>query len=84
MKRVIVHIDRLVLNGYPQDERHAFATSLQVELGKLLADPALAERIASLGNVAHIRVGQPGRAHSVGPEQPGTSVAKAIVGGLSR
>ena len=37
MKRVVVHIDRLVLNGFRHADRHAIAAGLQQELGRVFA-----------------------------------------------
>ena len=33
MKRVVVHIDRLVLKGFRHEDRHDIAVGLQAELG---------------------------------------------------
>jgi hypothetical protein len=42
MKRVIVHIDSLVLKGFRHEDRHAIADGLRQELARLLAAPAAA------------------------------------------
>jgi hypothetical protein len=84
MKRIILHIDRLVLNGFPADDRDAIAAGLQTELGRLLAEPAMAERLGTLGNVARVRTDPARVAPSAPPEISGTAVARAIVNGVSR
>ena len=58
MKRVVVHVDRLVLRGYQHDERHAVAAGLQAELGRLLAETGAAGRLAQLGHVPRLRLGR--------------------------
>lgn len=84
MKRVIMHIDRLVLNGYAQNEGREFAAQLQAELGQLLAEPGASARLAGLGHARHLRVELQRGAGGVTPDRSGSAVARAIVGGLKR
>jgi hypothetical protein len=57
MKRVIVHIDRLVLNGFHRKDRHAIAEGLRQELGRLFAEPSTAPQWESRGSLARLEVG---------------------------
>jgi hypothetical protein len=84
MKRVIVHIDRLVLKGYAAGERDELAAALGAELGRLLADPTTVQQLSGLGHAARIRVNLQSPTGEAGPEHPGAAAAKAIVGGLTR
>jgi hypothetical protein len=84
MKRVIVHIDRLVLNGFPADHRDAIAEGLQAELGRRLAEPAAAERLRGIGNVARVRTDAARITSDAPPRTSGAAVARAIVNGVSR
>jgi hypothetical protein len=84
MKRIVVHIDRLVLNGFAAENRDAVARGLQGELGRLLAEPSMAERLGTLGNVERVRTSNARVAHDAAPRVAGTSVARAIVNGVSR
>ena len=43
MKRVVVHIERLVLNGFQHEQRQAIAAGLQQELGRAFGDRACAQ-----------------------------------------
>ena len=56
MKRVVVHIDRLVLNGFRHEDRHGIAASLQQELGRLLAERAAVSGLRDRGDVGRLRV----------------------------
>ena len=55
MTRVILHIDRLFLNGFHVEQRDAIAHSLRSELVRLLTEPAMAERLGTARNVERIR-----------------------------
>ena len=77
----MLHIDRLMFKGFDREERHRIAADLQGELGRLLADPATAGRLACLSHVSSIQVGKED-AGGGKPERSGISAARAIVGGL--
>lgn len=78
MKRVVVHIDRLVLNGFRREDRHAIAAGLQQELGRVFADREAVSGLRDMGDVARLRVNgvqfEPGSK----PQQVGESVAQGI------
>jgi hypothetical protein len=84
VKRVVLHVDRLVLKGFPAEHRDALAHGLRAELGRLLAEPAMAERLAAVGNVERIRPSNARVAPDAAPRTTGASVARAIVNGVSR
>ncbi|KXK01190.1 MAG: hypothetical protein NBKEAIPA_01099 [Nitrospirae bacterium] len=84
MRRVIVKIDQLALKGFRYEDRHAIAQGLQEQLALLFAEPGMAERLASLGDVPHLRtkaISIPGEAS---PRLTGTDVADGIGKGLMR
>ena len=56
MTRVVVHIERLVLRGFPDSARAELAAGLRAELVRALAAPGVAERVARVGHVARLRV----------------------------
>lgn len=78
MKRVIVHVERLVLRGFGHEERHAVAAGLERELGRLLAEPGAADRMARLGHIAHLRPSRISVAADVGSHGMGVAAARAI------
>ena len=78
MKRVVIHIDRLVLNGFRFDDRHAIAAGLQRELSRLLADPQAAQGLAGLGDISRLRVAHLPIALDSKPQRVGVQVAQAI------
>jgi hypothetical protein len=51
MKRVVVHIDSLVLRGFQHEDRHAIAAGLQQELTRGFADSTAAQQLIVKGHV---------------------------------
>lgn len=84
MKRVIVHIDRVVLKGFHAEERQQIAEGLQTELGRLLKAPGVAEQLVSLRNQPRVLTGSIGLPQEGKPTQFGGSVASEIVRSFSR
>lgn len=47
MRRLTVHIDRLVLHGYRHEDRHAIASGLETALRARLSEPGAAAQWAA-------------------------------------
>lgn len=84
MRRVVVHIDRLVLKGFRNADPHAIGEGMRGELARLLADPAMGERLASLGNVSTLHAGKVKLAQDAKPQGLGISAGRVIAKGISR
>ncbi|MBS0171522.1 MAG: hypothetical protein JSR62_14320 [Nitrospira sp.] len=84
MRRVIVNIDRLVLKNFRYEDRHAIAGGVQEQLTQLLSEPGMAERIARLGNVPHLRTKAISISRDETPRQVGKVTADGIGKGLAR
>ena len=78
MKRVVIHIDRLVLKGFRHEDQHAIAAGLQQELSQLLADPQAVQGLTDLGNVSRLRVAGVRIAQGSKPQRVGAQVAQNI------
>lgn len=78
MKRVIVHIDRLVLKGFRREDRLAIAEGLQQELGRVFSAPGADRHLSTLGDIARIRVGGVDIAPGSKPQSIGVQVAQGI------
>jgi hypothetical protein len=78
MTRVVVHIDRLVLNGFRPEDRHAITAGLQHELGRVFADREAVSLLRAMGDVSRLQVGgvpiEPGSK----PQRVGESAAQGI------
>lgn len=78
VRRVAVHIDRLVLRGFEHADRHAVAAGLREELSRLFADPDVARRLTAGGDVARLRVGDITVDPGAAPQQVGAQAARGI------
>lgn len=84
MKRVIVHIDRLVLNGFNSGDRLAISAGLQQELSSLLADPQAVQALSNQGNIARLKPGRTRIAPGSEPQHVGAQVAQGIGKGIMK
>ena len=78
MKRVIVHIDRLVLKGFRPEDRHAIATGLQQELGRVFADQEAVSLLTAARDVPRLQVGGVPMEQGSKPQRVGESMAQGI------
>ncbi|MGQ0445238.1 MAG: hypothetical protein ACT4O2_08980, partial [Beijerinckiaceae bacterium] len=72
MKRIVLHIDSLVLRGFRHEDRHAIAAGLQAELTRLFAEPSTASRLANTGEASQLQIGNVQLAQGTKPEGVGT------------
>lgn len=75
--KLVLHIDRLVLNGVDPAERAALVRALHAGLERTLAESGAASRVAALQPSAHIRL------PALRP-QPGQTLGDAAAAALSR
>lgn len=78
MKRVVVHIDRLVLKGFRPEDRHTIAAGLQQELGHVFADREAVSLLRAMGDVPRLQVGGVPMEQGSMPQRVGESVAQGI------
>ena len=80
MKRVVIHIDRLVLNGVARTDAAAVTAALQHELRLRLCGPENAAALAALGNQARIDVGR----LRLAPGRGASELGRVVAGGIAR
>ena len=73
MKRVVVHVERLVLMGFRHEQRHGIASGLQQELARAFGDgafvrPSSLVTDASAVSAGAVRVGQDSLAQQIGAD----------------
>ena len=78
MKRVVVHIDRLVLKGFRHEDRHAIAAGLEQELGRVFADREAVSLLMARGDVPRLQVGGVPVEQGSRPQRVGENVAQGI------
>lgn len=80
MKRIILHIDRLVLKGYQHEDRQGIAAGLQQELAKLFAVPQAAQQLTTMGDISRLRAGN----IRVGPGEKSQHVGSQVAQGIAK
>jgi len=78
MKRIVVHIDHLVLRGVRHEERHAVAAGLRGELSRWLGEPRAGDRLARLGHTPRLSLGRVSIAAGAKAEAVGVATARAL------
>jgi hypothetical protein len=78
MKRVVVHIDRLVLRDFHAVDGHAIAAGLQQELGNVFTDPEVVSLLPAAGEVPRLRVDGVHVEQGAIPQRIGATVAQGI------
>ena len=78
MTRIVLHIDRLVLDGVDRSDAAAVADGLRRELRRLLSDPALTDGFAH--SIDRLDLGRRPVANASG-RSLGHALARAIVRG---
>jgi hypothetical protein len=76
MRRVVLHVDRLVLRGIARADAEAVSAGLRTELRSLLAGP---EAVAALGALRALPAVQAGRAR-LPQDADAASVGRAVAG----
>jgi len=76
--RINVTIDRLVLRGFPADQRDAIAAALAAELRRQWCDPAAVDRLGGSRSIESVRAQPVGLAAGAKPRQVGTQAGRAI------
>ena len=84
MKRIVLHIDKLVLKDFQHEDRQAIAEGLQQELTRLFSDPQTAQQLTANGDIAQLRLGNIQVNHGAKPQQVGLQVAQGIGKGIKK
>lgn len=83
MKRVLVHIDNLVLKGIRHGDRRDIAAGLQEELRRLFADPlGTHQRLAASADLSSLQVGNIRIAPGSPSRSVGVQAARRIAKGI--
>lgn len=81
--RIHLHIDELVLDGFPPISRRGIAAATEAELARLLAEGGAPTGLQA-GAVARLDGGSFDLAPQAGPEAIGAQVAQAVYRGMAR
>jgi hypothetical protein len=83
-RRVVLHIDELVLHGFPSEARHQIGEAVQRELVRLLSQQGVPTALARTAAREHVEGGTLRLGAADTPAQTGAQVARAVYGGLAR
>ncbi len=81
---VELHIEELLLHGFPPSARHRIGDALAQELTRLLAEEGVPPALAEGGESPRLDVGPFQTAHDARPEAVGAQIAQAVYGGFKR
>ena len=84
MTRVVLHIDRLVLRGFPAADRNRIAAGLRSELARHFADPTHSTHLRSMPHVPRLDGGRVTLPRGGEATRTGTLVGSAVARRLSR
>ena len=83
-RSVRLHIDELVLHGFPAGSRYSIGDATQQELTRLLTERGVPPRMARSGETVRIDAGSFQVAQGASPNLIGALVATAVYGGPKR
>ena len=78
MKRVVVHIDRLVMKGFRHEDQHAIAAGVRQELERVFADREAVSHLRGMRDVSGVQVRGVHIEHGSKPQRVGEHVARGI------
>lgn len=81
---VRVHIEELVLHGFPANSRYSIGDATQRELTRLLTERGVPQRMAEPGETARINAGSFQVRQGARPNVIGALVANAVYGNTKR
>jgi hypothetical protein len=81
---VRVHIDELVLHGFPAGSRHAIGDATQQELTRLLTERGVPQRMSEPRETARVDAGSFQVRQGARPNVIGSLVANAVYGNTKR
>ena len=83
-RRVDLHIEQLVLHGFPASDRQRIGNALQRELQRLVAEQGLPRAIGSDSTIARLDAGAFDVVPHATAETIGAQVARVLYQGLGR
>ena len=80
---VELHIEELVLHGFPPDYRHRIGEGVEQELSRLFTEQGLPPSLARGGDIPRLDAGAFEMNPELGTDAVGARVARALYGGMS-
>ena len=80
---VELHIEELVLQGFPPDYRHRIGDAVEQELSRLFTERGLPPSLSRGGDIPHLDAGAFEMNTELRAHEVGARVARALYGGMS-
>jgi hypothetical protein len=80
--KIHLHIERVILDGFPVRETRGVLGALRQELARLLVEGGLSHQLSQGGVVPFVRGGEIIGGKNSHPERLGTRVARAVYTGI--
>jgi hypothetical protein len=78
-----LHINELVLHGFPQGEKHRIGEAVRQELLRQFSERGISDALTRQGNVSSLNAGPIQAGQGSKPEQIGTQVAQVVYGSMA-
>lgn len=82
-RNIELHIEELVLHGFPPGDRNRIAGAVEHELAMLVTERGLMQDVTN-GEIARLDGGSFQVAQDSKPETTGAQIARAVYGGMKR
>jgi hypothetical protein len=79
-----LHIEELVLHGFPSGDRHRIGEAMQRELARLFTEERTPPALANSAEIDRLSAGSFQTTGTARPETTGVQVARAVFGGLKQ
>lgn len=78
MRRIVLHIDRLILNNFRYEDRLAIASGLEKELVRVFGDREATKQLRAGGDILRLPLSRVPVGPSTKPQHVGENIARAI------
>lgn len=82
MRPIDLHIEELVLDGFPPGDRHRIGAALEKELARLLAERGLSAGWENGGEAGRLNGGKFEARPGARPERVGAQIAQSVFRGM--
>lgn len=82
-KNIELHINELVLHGFPRGEQHRIGESVRQELLRQLSEQGVPDALTRQGNVSRLNAGSIRAGQGSKPETIGRQVAQVVYGSVA-
>lgn len=79
-----LHIEELILQGFPADDRHLISTAMQQELSRLFTKQGVPRSFTQNGSIEQLNAGTVQMTPAMKPDAIGIQIAQSLYGGFQQ